>query len=64
MRKATTDDSGGYVVSNLIPGMYTVRVEAKGFKTVERRDIQIEVATDVTVEISASLRAMSKRSWS
>jgi len=50
-RSAITDDSGGYVVSNLPPGMYSVRAEAAGFKSVERRGIQVEVATDVTVEI-------------
>ena len=54
VRNATTDDSGGYVVSNLTPGVYTVRTEAKGFKTVERREIQVEVATDLTVEIALS----------
>jgi hypothetical protein len=54
VRNATTDDSGGYVVSNLEPGVYSVRVEAKGFKSVERQDILIEVATDVTVEIPLS----------
>ncbi|MGB9234039.1 MAG: carboxypeptidase regulatory-like domain-containing protein [Terriglobales bacterium] len=53
-RTATSDNSGGYVVSNLQPGIYSVRVEAKGFKTVERRGIQIEVATDVAVEIELS----------
>src|ERR1700722_6425273 len=54
VRSATTDDSGGCVVSNLEPGVYSVRAEAKGFKSVERRDILIEVATDVTVEIPLS----------
>ena len=54
VRSATTDNSGGYVVSNLEPGVYSVRAEAKGFKSVERRDILIEVATDVTVEIAVS----------
>src|ERR1035441_7731989 len=33
VRNASTDDSGGYVVSNLTPGVYTVRTEAKGFRT-------------------------------
>jgi len=51
VRSANTDGSGGYVVSNLQPGLYSVRAEAKGFKTVERRGIQVEVATDLTVEI-------------
>lgn len=53
-RTATTDQSGGYVVSSLPPGLYSVRAEARGFKIVERRDIQIEVATDLSVEISLS----------
>ncbi len=56
VRNATTDDSGGYVVSNLTPGVYTLHVEAKGFKTVERRNIQVEVATDLTVEDRAFTR--------
>jgi len=53
-RTATTDDSGGYFVSNLPPGVYTVRVEAKGFRTVEREGVLIEVATDVPIEIALS----------
>ena len=51
-RSVTTDDAGGYVAPNLDPGIYTVRVEAKGFKTVERPNIQVEVATDLTVDLS------------
>jgi len=51
-RTVATDDSGRYVVPNLTPGLYTVRTEAKGFKTVERPNIQIEVATDLTVDVS------------
>jgi hypothetical protein len=51
-RSVTTDDAGEYVVSNLDPGVYRVRTEGKGFKTVERPNIQVEVATDVTVDIS------------
>lgn len=54
VRSATTDDAGGYVVSNLPPGLYSVRAEAKGFKTTERPDIQVEVATDLSVEIALS----------
>jgi hypothetical protein len=54
VRSVTTDDSGGYVVSNLTPGVYTVRAEAKGFKTVERTGVQVEVATDVPIDIDVS----------
>jgi len=51
-RTVTADDSGGYVVPNLTPGVYKVRAESKGFKTVERPNIQVEVATDLTVDVS------------
>jgi len=51
-RTVTTDDSGEYVVPNLTPGIYMVRAESRGFKTVERPNIQVEVATDLSVDVS------------
>jgi Carboxypeptidase regulatory-like domain len=33
-RPLTTDSAGEYSASGLLPGTYTVRAEAKGFKTV------------------------------
>jgi hypothetical protein len=51
-RATTTDSSGGYVVPNLVPGIYKVRAEAKGFKAVERPNAQVEVATDISVDLS------------
>jgi hypothetical protein len=51
-RSTSTDASGQYVAPELPPGVYTVRVEAKGFKTVERPNIQLEVAKDVNVDVS------------
>jgi hypothetical protein len=51
-RAVATDDSGNYVVTQLQPGVYKVRAEAKGFKTVERPNIAVEVAQDVHVDIS------------
>jgi hypothetical protein len=46
-RTMTTDASGDYAVPDLQPGSYKIRVEAKGFKSVERSNLQIEVASDV-----------------
>lgn len=43
-RTLTTDDAGAYNASNLTPGTYTVRAEAKGFKTIQRERILIESA--------------------
>jgi hypothetical protein len=51
-RTATVDESGAYVMPNLNPGRYTVRAEAPGFKSVERPNVSVEVATDITVDLS------------
>ncbi|MBZ5656242.1 MAG: TonB-dependent receptor [Acidobacteriia bacterium] len=52
IRTAPTDSSGNYVVPQLQPGVYKMRFEAKGFKTVERPSIQVEVGTDLDVDVS------------
>jgi hypothetical protein len=51
-RTLTTDQSGEYVAPSLLPGKYTVRVEFKGFKTVERQNIALEVNQDIRVDLS------------
>ena len=51
-RTVSTDSSGDYVVPELQPGIYKVRAEAKGFKTVERPNIAVEVAEDVRVDLA------------
>ncbi|MGD0761499.1 MAG: TonB-dependent receptor, partial [Candidatus Sulfotelmatobacter sp.] len=51
-RTLTTDDSGDYVAAELQPGTYKIRVESKGFKTAERPNVVIEVATDVRADFS------------
>lgn len=39
--EADTNDSGNYSITHLIPDVYTVRVEASGFKTLEFKDVQV-----------------------
>jgi hypothetical protein len=51
-RTLTTDASGSYVAPDLIPGTYKIHVEAKGFKSVERLNTVIEVATDVRADVT------------
>ncbi|MBV9269295.1 MAG: carboxypeptidase regulatory-like domain-containing protein, partial [Acidobacteriaceae bacterium] len=51
-RTALADSSGDYAVPDLIPGNYAVRVEAPGFKTVERTNVLVEVASDLTVDFT------------
>ncbi len=41
-RNLTSNESGEYLVTNLLPGVYMVRVAALGFRNVERKDIALE----------------------
>ncbi len=50
-RTVVTDDAGEYVAPDLLPGVYKITAQAKGFKTYERTNVQLEVATDVRVDI-------------
>ena len=51
-RTLTTDEAGAYVAADLTPGTYKIHVEAKGFKSVERPNVVIEVATDVRADFA------------
>jgi hypothetical protein len=50
-RTVLSDDAGAYVAPNLDPGMYKVTVSKTGFKTLQRNNIQVEVATDIRVNV-------------
>lgn len=39
--EATTNESGNYSITHLIPDVYTIRVEAQGFKVLQFKDIQV-----------------------
>src|SRR5467141_2242067 len=47
-----TNEPGEYNAPTLNPGTYKVRVEAKGFKTVERQNVVLEVGREVRVDVS------------
>src|SRR6266853_6745207 len=51
-RTLSTDSAGEYNAPNLIPGTYTVRVEAKGFKILARENIALEVGREVRVDLT------------
>jgi hypothetical protein len=46
----TTNDSGFYAVSELVPGTYTVRFQVSGFSTLELTNIEVKAGTKVTVD--------------
>ena len=51
-RTLTTDDAGEYNAPTLTPGTYTVRVEAKGFKGLDRQNIVLEVGKEIRVDLT------------
>jgi hypothetical protein len=59
-RALTTDNAGTFVAPGLIPGTYTVRAEASGFTTTERRDVLVQVGQDTRVDLSLQVGAQTQ----
>ena len=55
VRNITTEANGQYVVPQLRIGHYIVRIDAKGFKPVEKRDIVLQVGDRVRVDVALQL---------
>jgi len=51
-RSATSTSDGTYQFSQLAPGNYQVRAEATGFKSVVNEEVQVQVNTPLTFNIS------------
>jgi hypothetical protein len=51
-RTLTTDEAGEYSAPSVIPGTYTVRAEAMGFRAIERQNVTVAVGQDVRVDLS------------
>ena len=51
-RVLTTDESGAYSASSLLPGNYSVKAEVMGFKAGEHTGLTVGVGQDVRVDFS------------
>jgi hypothetical protein len=51
-RSLTTDSAGGFSASSLVPSTYTVKIEFKGFKTIERQNVDVGVGQDVRLDLT------------
>src|SRR5918911_1943792 len=49
---ATTDDSGDYTLLYLSPGKYDIAVEARSFKKLLRRGIEVRVGDKLTLDLT------------
>src|SRR5246127_1379409 len=59
-RTVTTDESGSYAVPDLAPGIYKIHIQAKGFKGIDRPNVQIEVASDVRADFALQAGSVSE----
>ena len=53
-RSLVTTQTGDYVAPDLPAGSFKVRAEAKGFKTIERVNIELEVGKDARIDLVLS----------
>ena len=51
-KTAVTNSAGSYTVTDLLPGIYTVKVEDPGFQTSVHNRIGIEVGHQATVDVT------------
>ena len=60
VREVQTNESGLYVMPAIQPGIYTLKATLSGFRTLERRDIDVQVGSAsriaVTLEVGAAHR--------
>jgi hypothetical protein len=59
-RTTNTDAQGGYALPNLPVGPYLLTVAAPGFKRFERRDLDLQVGTNVQVNAVLELGAVTE----
>ena len=59
--EATTNETGLYSISFLIPGKYTVEVEAPGFKKVVREEVELQISVRSALDFQLEIGAMSER---
>src|SRR6202158_1733798 len=56
----TTNESGNYSVTHLIPDVYTVRVEAPGFKASEQKDVIVSADAAANVPMQFQVGGTSE----
>ena len=56
---ATTDDNGGYKVTNLQPGTYTVTINGSGFAPFTNNAVVVEVGRSTPFDVALSLQGVT-----
>ena len=59
--EAVSNESGRYSIAFLIPGRYTVEVEAPGFKKSVRENVELQISVRAALDITLELGALTER---
>lgn len=60
VQEATTNESGNYNVTHLVPDPYSIKVEAAGFKATEAKNIVVGVDATARVDLQVQLGATTE----
>ena len=55
VRAVHTNESGWYFLPALQPGVYNLKVELSGFRTLERKDVQVQVGSSNRIDFTLQL---------
>jgi len=55
----TTSSAGSYTVTGLVPGKYTITVQATGFKKSVQNSVNVDVSTTATINVSLAAGAVT-----
>ncbi|MCA1608973.1 MAG: carboxypeptidase-like regulatory domain-containing protein [Acidobacteria bacterium] len=61
-RTVTTNEDGDFVITDLVPGRYSISAEAQGFSRSVREDVELNVGTRATLtsmSTAVTIRTMS-----
>ncbi len=59
-RSVSTDQAGGYSITTLTPGTYSVKISATGFKAFERTEVRVALNTVSRVDAAMELGAVNQ----
>lgn len=60
-RETKTDSAGRYTLVNVLPGTYTLRVSAPGFRTVTREDLTVSINTVTRADIKLEVGTVTEQ---
>ena len=58
--ESTTNESGNYTVTHLIPDTYDIKVEAPGFKTYQAKGVQVSADTTAHLDVKLEVGAVTQ----